>query len=856
MDTKKHYKMYKSGKKWCYAAIATMSVALGALASSGTTAQADDNANVNTTTAIADASNTNTTNTNQVTSGVNSANKDTNNTVAQTQNTQANQNVNAQKTWQPDNAQLQKPAANADQSNQGSLDNVSVSNGQLNVSGWNASNQDYGKDYHYVIIYDQTQQKELSRQLVQNTQRDDVQKAYPGVYNAKFSGFKANFNITSADYLNDNIQIISRYTSDPMGNTNYVDRWFSPVTFKNNEVQSIDYITNNGDGTITVSGTDANNQTYGKSNHYLILFNVTTGKQLDVVKVNNTASDLAYNNVYNANNAKFTAKLSYSGLTSLNDQIAIVSRYSSYNGGNGDDGNANHHVDHWFNLDGTNRSNLDNFDLSNGSSLRVSGWNANDNSVFAKYHYLILFDNTTGTQVASKQVPTVDRADVQKAYQSYVAGKKSGFDTTFNSSLLTKGHNYSVVSRYSTSANGNGNDGLKIDNWMGNVTLDGAKYSVDSIKQTNQGIQLTGWMADDATLDGENNAYIIMLDNGKEIARQKVNLTQRNDVANAYKSLSNSQNSGFNVNFNVDPSQLSGDLQFVLRFSNANNGEGNHSDQYTSKYATNAGNIDSFSISGNTIHVSGWAASMAADGMNNEFVIVTDLNGNELYRTQLSGNQMNISRGDVANAYPWIANAGESGFTFDIPVTDSMQHKGIKVYIRCTSSADGNSNYSDTITTQYVNSGWQGKSYYNPYTGQKVTGTVTIDGQTYTFDNNGILMDKQQKAVDRALSVKGTPYVWGGNQPGGFDCSGLVQWAYGLGSNYRTTYQQTNLGAHHRDVYNAPKGALVFFGSDSAPYHVGLSLGNGSFIHAPEPGDVVKITKMAYYTPSFYIVLN
>ena len=115
--------------------------------------------------------------------------------------------------------------------------------------------------------------------------------------------------------------------------------------------------------------------------------------------------------------------------------------------------------------------------------------------------------------------------------------------------------------------------------------------------------------------------------------------------------------------------------------------------------------------------------------------------------------------------------------------------------------------------------------------------------------------DAASKA-DRALTMLGTPYVWGGNQPGGFDCSGLVQWAFGLGSNYRTTYQQTNLGAHQYNVYSAPKGSLVFFGSDSSPYHVGISLGDGTFVHAPEPGDVVKITKMRYYTPSYYIVLN
>ena len=94
-----------------------------------------------------------------------------------------------------------------------------------------------------------------------------------------------------------------------------------------------------------------------------------------------------------------------------------------------------------------------------------------------------------------------------------------------------------------------------------------------------------------------------------------------------------------------------------------------------------------------------------------------------------------------------------------------------------------------------------------------------------------------------------------GNTPAGFDCSGLVQWAYGLGSNYRTTYQQATLGTHQRDVVNAPKGSLLFFGSDSAPYHVAISLGNGTYVHAPEPGDVVKIGYSRYFKPSFFITL-
>ena len=152
---------------------------------------------------------------------------------------------------------------------------------------------------------------------------------------------------------------------------------------------------------------------------------------------------------------------------------------------------------------------------------------------------------------------------------------------------------------------------------------------------------------------------------------------------------------------------------------------------------------------------------------------------------------------------------------------------------------------------------WKGQTYYfNPTTFTKVVNSdVTVNGTKYHLDNNGVAkaVNNVDAKVNRALSQRGVAYVWGGNTPAGFDCSGLVQWAYGLGPNYRTTYQQTTLGAHHYDVYNAPKGALLFFGSDAAPYHVAISLGDGTYVHAPEPGDVVKIGYSKYFKPSYFI---
>ena len=134
------------------------------------------------------------------------------------------------------------------------------------------------------------------------------------------------------------------------------------------------------------------------------------------------------------------------------------------------------------------------------------------------------------------------------------------------------------------------------------------------------------------------------------------------------------------------------------------------------------------------------------------------------------------------------------------------------------------------------------------------TAAVTATPATSTAAGQG--NGSTANAVAIAQAQIGTPYVWGGNQPGGFDCSGLVQYAYGLGSNYRTTYQQTNLGTHHTDIQNAQSGDLYFWGPDSAPYHVAIATGNGGYIQAPAPGQNVQTGNINYYTPSFYISMN
>ncbi|GAA3638565.1 C40 family peptidase [Lactobacillus hamsteri] len=104
-----------------------------------------------------------------------------------------------------------------------------------------------------------------------------------------------------------------------------------------------------------------------------------------------------------------------------------------------------------------------------------------------------------------------------------------------------------------------------------------------------------------------------------------------------------------------------------------------------------------------------------------------------------------------------------------------------------------------------------------------------------------------------AKAQAGKAYVWGASGPSSFDCSGLVQYVYKNAAGVslgRTTYDQVKQGTTV-SMDNLQPGDLLFWGSASAPYHVGIYLGNGKYVHAATPSQGVRVqTLSSYFYPS------
>lgn len=301
----------------------------------------------------------------------------------------------------------------ADMGSHAWLDQCAFVNGKLHVAGWHATNQAPGAT-HTIILFDATRHCEIGRTTAGNDLRNDVQAVYPTIYNAGYSGFSADFDVTPG-VVGDQLQIVSRWSGNDT-NTNYVDYWFPAKLMMsgedNNAYLDQAKVINNH---FTVAGWHATNQAAGRQYHTIILFDASQNRELTRISVTPAErADVAraFPQIFNAGESGFN--VSFDLLPEMaTDNIQIISRWSKSQDANTD------YVDYWFAplrlLTDDNKAALDQISFAN-NQLQVAGWHAANQAVGRPYHTIIIFDARQHRELGRKTVSLTERNDVARAF--------------------------------------------------------------------------------------------------------------------------------------------------------------------------------------------------------------------------------------------------------------------------------------------------------------------------------------------------------------------------------------------------------------------------------------------------------
>lgn len=153
-------------------------------------------------------------------------------------------------------------------------------------------------------------------------------------------------------------------------------------------------------------------------------------------------------------------------------------------------------------------------------------------------------------------------------------------------------------------------------------------------------------------------------------------------------------------------------------------------------------------------------------------------------------------------------------------------------------------------TTKTASSKTTAKAKASTFTRKKSTPPTRVSRGTSTASSS-----KANAVISTAKSLIGVPYVWGGQAPSGFDCSGFTQYVlkkHGI-SVPRTAAEQYTTGTSVSKS-NLRVGDLVFFTTYKAgASHLGFYLGNGNFIHASSSKGVTISSLSSSYYSSHYI---
>lgn len=157
------------------------------------------------------------------------------------------------------------------------------------------------------------------------------------------------------------------------------------------------------------------------------------------------------------------------------------------------------------------------------------------------------------------------------------------------------------------------------------------------------------------------------------------------------------------------------------------------------------------------------------------------------------------------------------------------------------------------ITVNGTQGGWY-KVSYGGKTGYMSADYVSVRKTAVTADRSGLTVDRNGATggtlVNYAAKFLGTPYVYGGASPSGFDCSGFVYYVY---KQFGYTLNRTAAGQNSNGIWisreNLKAGDIVLFNTSGGISHAGIYVGNNTFIHAVKPGTPVQYDSL---TSSYY----
>ncbi|MDO4618404.1 MAG: NlpC/P60 family protein [Clostridia bacterium] len=182
----------------------------------------------------------------------------------------------------------------------------------------------------------------------------------------------------------------------------------------------------------------------------------------------------------------------------------------------------------------------------------------------------------------------------------------------------------------------------------------------------------------------------------------------------------------------------------------------------------------------------------------------------------------------------------------DAPVVTTVKN-GISVTVLSTGSKWTKILTSSGSNAYIITSAVLSETAYADYKAKMESAKIRADEaqKTNPASTTPAVNGKGAQIIAEAEKYLGTPYVYGGSSPSGFDCSGFVQYTLkkvGINVNRSSRDQYKNGVAVAKS--DLQTGDLVFFSKGGSISHVGIYAGNGKVIHSPSPGKVVSYSTL------------